>query len=72
MFIVGLLCYGASFILMLVLLPMFRLSFLSPVSMGVVQVAVLAASYFVFGEQIKPVNALGSLLVVAGIFLVSR
>ena len=72
MFIVGVLLYGVSFILMLTLLPMFRLSFLSPTSTGIVQVAVLIASYFVFGEQIKAVNVLGCFLVIAGVFLLAQ
>ena len=72
MFIVGVLCYGISFMLMLTLLPMFRLSFLTPATTGIVQVAILIASYFVFGEQIKAVNVLGCLLVVAGVFFLAR
>ncbi len=72
MFIAGVLLYGVSFILMMTMLPMFRLSFLSPTSTGIVQVAVLIASYFVFGEQIKAVNVLGCFLVIGGVFLLAQ
>ena len=50
--LIGLACYAVSFVLYIVILPKYNLSYIFPILSGVVFVLTVLASYFVFKEAI--------------------
>lgn len=66
----GILCYGLSFLLYIFLLNKFDLSFISPVTIGVVYVLLMITAVFVFSEQFTPLKIVGCALILVGILLV--
>lgn len=68
--ILGILCYGASFILYVFLLNRLPLSFVSPVTIGLVYVLLMITAVLVFGEQMTTIKIIGCGLILAGILLV--
>lgn len=66
----GVLCYGASFVLYIFLLNRLDLSFVSPVTIGVVYVLLMITAVLIFGEQFTIVKTLGCTLILAGVLMV--
>ena len=67
----GLLLYVCSFLLWQKLLVTYDLSYIVPLTTGVVQVIVLLLSYFFFKESMSIANIIGIILVIIGIVLIS-
>ncbi len=68
--ILGILCYGLSFVLYIFLLNKFDLSFISPITIGVVYVLLMITAVLVFNEQFTILKTIGCALILAGIMLV--
>jgi drug/metabolite transporter (DMT)-like permease len=68
--ILGIGCYGISFVLYILLLNKFDLSFISPLTIGIVYVLLMATAVVVFHEQFTVLKTLGCTLILAGIFLI--
>jgi drug/metabolite transporter (DMT)-like permease len=68
--LVGILFYGLSFAIYILLLNRFDLSFISPVTIGVVYVLLMLTAVFVFGEQFTILKTIGCALILAGVLLV--
>lgn len=68
--LLGILCYGLSFILYILLLNKFELSFISPVTIGIVYVLLMVTAVVVFSEQFTLAKIIGCTLILAGIMLV--
>lgn len=67
----GFVCYICSFLLFTRLVVMFDLSWIYPVTAGIVQVITLVASYFVFKEKISVFGVIGAILVIIGIIFMN-
>ena len=67
----GFLLYICSFLLWQKLLSTYDLSYIVPITTGIVQVIVLLLSYFLFKENINNINIVGIILVIVGVILIS-
>ncbi len=67
----GFILYIGSFLLWQKLLTTYDLSYIVPLTTGIVQVVVLLLSYFFFKEGISALNTIGIILVIIGIVLIS-
>ena len=70
-FVSGLFLYVLSFLLSLYLIKNLNLSFLYPLSAGIINVSVCALSFFVLKESISPLHWGGIFLIAAGIVLIN-
>lgn len=68
--IAGVLFYGLSFMLYILLLTRFDLSFISPVTIGAVYILLMVTAAFVFSEQFTLMKVFGCTLILIGIILV--
>lgn len=68
--IIGILCYGLSFAVYILLLNKFDLSFISPVTVGAVYVLLMVTAAVIFHEQFTIIKTVGCALILAGILLV--
>lgn len=67
----GFILYIFSFLLWQKLLATYELSYIVPITTGIVQVIVLILSYFFFKESINIINIVGIALVTIGVILIS-
>ena len=68
---VGFACYICSFLMFTQLVTMFDLSYLMPITTGVVQVATLIAAVKIFKEDITTQGVIGIILVIGGIVIMN-
>lgn len=68
--LIGFMSYGLSFILYTILLSKFDLSFISPLTTGVVYVLLMVTAFIFFKEQITFMKLFGSSLVLIGVFII--
>ena len=68
--ILGIVFYGLSFIFYILLLNKFDLSFISPVTVGIVYVLLMVTAVVVFGEHFTVLKTVGCALILSGILLV--
>lgn len=66
----GIVCYGLSFLLYIVLLSKFDLSFISPVTVGLVYVLLMLTAAFVFQESFTILKVVGCVIILAGILMI--
>ncbi len=67
----GFLLYIGSFLLWQKLLATYDLSYIVPITTGIVQVIIIIFGYFIFKENISLVNFIGIALVIIGVILIS-
>jgi len=67
----GMCCYIVSFLMFMYILSLYKLSYIVPVTTGIVQVLILLAAVFIFREKISTVNLVGVLVVISGIVLMN-
>ena len=68
---IGLLCYIISFVLFTRIVIMFDLSYIYPITTGIVQILSLIASKIVFKENITVQALIGASLVIIGIIVMN-
>jgi small multidrug resistance pump len=68
--LLGIACYGVSFLLYILLLNKFDLSFISPLTIGIVYVLLMGTAIVVFHEHFTVVKTLGCTLILVGIFMI--
>lgn len=68
--LVGIACYGVSFLLYILLLNKFDLSFISPLTIGIVYVLLMITALVIFNEHFTVLKTLGCTMILAGIFLI--
>ena len=68
---IGLLCYIISFVLFTRIVIMFDLSYIYPITTGIVQILSLIASKLVFKENITIQALVGACLVIVGIVVMN-
>ena len=67
----GLICYLLSFLLWMTILPKFNLSYIVPVTVGIVQILTLLSAVLIFSEKISGLKLLGILLIIIGAVLIN-
>lgn len=68
---IGLVCYVISFVLFTRIVIMFDLSYIYPITTGIVQILSLVASKVVFKEDITVQALIGASLVIVGIIVMN-
>jgi len=68
--IIGICCYGCSFIVYLLLLSKNTVSFLFPVVIGIVYICVLTGSILILKEKVTLISLVGSLFILIGLMLI--
>lgn len=68
---IGFIAYGLSFIFYTILLSKFELSFISPLTVGIVYVLLMLTAFIFFKEQITFVKLLGSSLILIGVLMIA-
>lgn len=69
--LLGMACYIFSFLLWMIIIPRYNLSFIVPISVGLVQLLVLFAAIFLLKEKVNFLNILGVLTIILGIVLMN-
>lgn len=69
--IIGLFCYLCSFLLYMFLVSQFDLSYIVPITQGIIYVLIFLASINVFKESVTTTGIIGTILVIAGIILLN-
>ena len=69
--LLGMACYIFSFLLWMIIIPRYNLSFIVPISVGLVQLLVLFAAVFLLKEKVNFLNILGVLTIIVGIVLMN-
>ena len=67
----GFVCYICSFLLFTKIVMMFDLSYIMPISTGIVQILTLIASFTVFKENMSWQAIAGASLVIVGIIIMN-
>lgn len=70
--ILGILSYGCSFLLYLFLVSKFNLSYIVPITTGLMYVVIFIASALVFKEKIDPIHLIGAIVVLFGVILINK
>lgn len=69
--LVGLALYVFSFLLFIFIIPKFNLSYIYPMSAGLLYIIILVASIFFLNEKVTTINLLGSALILSGIVAIN-
>lgn len=71
MTVTGFVFYLISFLLWQRLLVLYDLSYIVPITTGIIQIVILISSIFLFKENVDFSNLLGVLLIILGVVLIS-
>lgn len=69
--LLGILCYGCSFVLWLVIVNAVNLSYAMPLSVGLVNMLVLLGSWLVLHENISVLQWVGTMVIIVGLFIIN-
>lgn len=69
--VLGIFCYGISLINWLIMLSRLDISFAYPM-MSIGYVATALCAYFYLGEQLGPMRIAGTLVIMLGVWMISR
>jgi drug/metabolite transporter (DMT)-like permease len=69
--ILGFVFYGLSFLLYAALLTKYDLSFLNPITIGIVSILIFICAIIIFGESISFAKIIGLSLILMGVFIVN-
>lgn len=69
--IVGILCYMLSFLLYLFLVSKFNLSYIVPITIGLVYILTILSSVLFFKENMHFYHVIGIVLIIIGVFLIN-
>lgn len=67
----GIALYGLSFVFYVLLLSKFELSFISPLTIGIVYVLLMITAALFFNEQFTILKTIGCALILAGVLLIA-
>jgi len=68
--LIGIVCYGLSFLLYIVLLNKFDLSFISPLTVSLVYLLLMVTAFVIFKEPVTIQKIVGSSLILLGIIMI--
>ncbi len=69
--LIGFISYILSFLLFTNIIVKFDLSYIMPISSGLVQVITLISGFVIFNEQIKVKGIIGAIIVILGIIIMN-
>lgn len=70
--VLGLLMYLISFILWIVVLQLFPLTYISPIAYGLVFISIAVFSYYILGVKLTKAQLIGACFIIVGIFIASK
>lgn len=70
--ILGIISYGCSFLLYLFLVSKYNLSYIVPVTTGLMYVIIFITSVTIFKEKIDLMHIIGAIIVLFGIMLINK
>ena len=69
--IAGLLCYLFSFLMYMLILPKFDLTFIYPLMTAISYIGIYILSIFILNESVTTLGIIGSIIIMIGIFIVN-
>lgn len=69
--ILGLACYGCSFLMNLLLISKYNLSYIVPITTGLIYVVIFVVSATAFNESVSMVHVIGAAVVLLGIVMIN-
>lgn len=69
--VLGILTYGVSFLLYIVLISKFNLGYIVPLTTALVYILVFSASYFIFKEHFTVLKVLAIVMIMGGVLLLN-
>lgn len=69
--LIGFACYLLSFLLYTKIVVIFDLSYITPISTGIMQILILVVSFLIFKEKITVQGLVGALIVIAGVVVMN-
>lgn len=69
--LLGIMTYGISFLLYIVLISKFSLGYIVPLTTALVYILVFTASYFIFKEHFTTIKTLAIIMIVTGVLLLN-
>lgn len=69
--IIGLICYLLSFLMYMLILPKFDLTFIYPLMTAISYISIYVLSIFILGEKVTLLGIIGSIIIMVGIFIVN-
>jgi drug/metabolite transporter (DMT)-like permease len=69
--LLGIIVYGVSFLLYIVLISKFNLSYIVPLTTGIVYVLIFVTSYFIFKESFTPLKIIAVIMIMGGVVLLN-
>ena len=69
--IAGLLCYLFSFLMYMLILPKFDLTFIYPLMTAISYIGIYILSIFILNESVTTLGIIGSIIIMVGIFIVN-
>lgn len=69
--LVGFICYIMSFLIFTNIIVKFNLSYIMPVTSGIVQILTLVSGFIIFSEKITIKGIIGALMVILGIVIMN-
>ena len=69
--IIGLLCYLCSFIIYMIILPRFNISYIYPIMSAVTYIGIFVLSILVLKEKITTTGIVGSVIILIGILTIN-
>ena len=69
--IIGLICYLLSFLMYMLILPKFDLTFIYPLMTAISYISIYILSIFMLGEKVTLLGIIGSIIIMIGIFIVN-
>lgn len=69
--LIGFICYIGSFLLFTRMVVMFELSYIMPVTTGIVQVLSLVFSKVIFKEEFTTTGIIGAIIIIVGVVLLN-
>ena len=69
--IAGLFCYLFSFLMYMLILPKFDLTFIYPLMTAISYIGIYILSIFILNESVTTLGIIGSIIIMVGIFIVN-
>ncbi len=69
--IIGLLCYLCSFIMYIIILPKFNISYIMPITSAISYIGIFALSIIVLKEQIHAQGVIGAMIILVGVIIMN-
>lgn len=71
LFLLGVLCYGISFIIWMWIISTNTLSVIYPIALGISYILIMGVSFLILKEPISTINIVGIVFVLIGVILIS-